>query len=92
MPDADILVLDDATSAVDQTTNAAIQAQLTKTRRQRTTVIISQRVTNIMHCDEILVLEEGRITAAGSHDALIKQSPFYAQLVQTQLGGGRYDD
>lgn len=92
VPDADILVLDDATSAVDQTTNAAIQAQLTKTRRHRTTVIISQRVTNIMHCDEILVLEAGRITAAGSHDALIKQSPFYAQLVQTQLGGGRYDD
>lgn len=92
VPDADILVLDDATSAVDQTTNAAIQAQLTKTRRHRTTVIISQRVTNIMHCDEILVLEEGRITAAGSHEALVKQSPFYAQLVQTQLGGGRYDD
>ncbi len=92
VPDADILVLDDATSAVDQTTNAAIQAQLTQTRHDRTTVIISQRVTNIMHCDQILVLEEGRITAAGSHEALVKQSPFYAQLVQTQLGGGRYDD
>lgn len=92
VPDADILVLDDATSAVDQTTNAAIQTQLTKTRRDRTTVIISQRVTNIVHCDQILVLKEGRITAAGSHEALVKQSPFYAQLVQTQLGGGRYDD
>jgi ABC-type multidrug transport system fused ATPase/permease subunit len=83
----DILVLDDATSAVDQTTNAEIQHRLETTRAHRSTIIISQRVSNIMHCKQILVLENGRVTARGSHEQLIASSPFYARLVATQLGG-----
>ncbi|WP_125704698.1 ABC transporter ATP-binding protein [Lacticaseibacillus daqingensis] len=90
VPDADILVLDDATSAVDQTTNATIQRRLMQARANRTTVIISQRVANLMHAQEILVLQGGRITARGTHAELLRISPFYAQLVQTQLGGGRH--
>ncbi|MDC7952529.1 ABC transporter ATP-binding protein [Liquorilactobacillus mali] len=90
VPDPDILVLDDATSAVDQTTNALIQKQLLETRSGRTTIIISQRVTNIMNCDEILVMTDGQLTNQGTHTQLLKTSPFYAQLVETQLGGGRY--
>ncbi|MFD1429465.1 ABC transporter ATP-binding protein [Lacticaseibacillus mingshuiensis] len=87
VPDAPILVMDDATSAVDQVTNAAIKANLAKARRDKTTVIISQRVTNVMDCDQIIVLDGGRIAARGTHDELLTRSPFYAQLVQTQLGG-----
>ncbi len=87
VPDSPVLVMDDATSAVDQVTNARIQNRLVAARRHRTTVIISQRVSNIRHADQILVMEGGRITARGTHEELIESSPFYRRLVQTQLGG-----
>lgn len=88
--DPDIVVLDDATSAVDQSTNADIKRQLAKARKQQTTLIISQRVTNVMDCDEIIVLDAGKITARGDHDSMYQNSAFYRQLVDTQLGGGRH--
>ncbi len=91
VPASDILVLDDATSAVDQTTNATIKANLTTARAHRTTIIISQRVTNVINCDQIIVLADGRLTASGTHAELMQRSAFYRDLVQTQLGGGRDD-
>ncbi|WP_461213595.1 ABC transporter ATP-binding protein [Lacticaseibacillus sp. GG6-2] len=90
VPDADIVVLDDATSAVDQETNAEIRNRLAKARQHQTTLIISQRVSNVMACDQIIVLQAGQITATGTHDQLLANSPFYKQLVTAQLGGGRY--
>ncbi|BBM22737.1 ATP-binding cassette domain-containing protein [Lactobacillus pentosus] len=87
VPATDILVLDDATSAVDQTTNAAIKSRLREQRADKTTLIISQRVTNVIDCDQILVLNNGRSEAIGTHAELMQQSPFYRQLVTTQLGG-----
>jgi len=86
VPDADILVLDDATSAVDQTTNAEIKHNLEKIRHDRTTLIISQRVTNVMDCKQIIVLEDGKLTASGNHQELMSKSKFYRNLVKTQLG------
>lgn len=88
--DPDIVVLDDATSAVDQSTNAEIKQQLALARQHQTTVIISQRVTNVIDCDEIIVLEAGKITARGNSQTVYQNSPFYRQLVDTQLGGGRH--
>lgn len=88
--DPDIVVLDDATSAVDQSTNAEIKQQLATARQNQTTLIISQRVTNVIDCDEIIVLEAGKITAHGDSQTVYQQSPFYRQLVDTQLGGGRH--
>ncbi|BDZ29586.1 hypothetical protein MH1LPH_00520 [Lactiplantibacillus brownii] len=90
VPDSDILIMDDATSAVDQTTNAEIKAHLMQARSKRTTIIISQRVTNVMACDQIMVLTAGKVSAVGTHAELLKRSEFYRQLVKTQLGGGRY--
>ncbi|MQS96818.1 ABC transporter transmembrane domain-containing protein [Companilactobacillus halodurans] len=86
---ADILVLDDATSAVDQTTNALIKDNLEKLRYDKTTLIISQRVTNVMDCQQIIVLDDGHLEACGTHEQLLKESKFYHDLVKTQLGGGR---
>lgn len=86
VPNPDILVLDDATSAVDQSTNAKIKQRLEKLRHNKTTIIISQRVTNIMDCDQIIVLKNGRLISQGTHQELLKQSDFYRQLVKTQMG------
>lgn len=88
--DPDILVLDDATSAVDQRTNADIKAALQVQRARRTTIIISQRVTNVMDCDQILVLDQGRLVARGTHAELLRRSDFYHDIVQTQLGGAEH--
>lgn len=90
VPDPDILVMDDATSAVDQSTNAQIKAQLAATRKDKTTIIISQRVTNVIDCDQIIVLADGHLAAQGTHEQLLQRSEFYQQLVKTQLGGGRF--
>lgn len=86
VPKSDILVMDDATSAVDQETNSQIKEHLEKLRQNKTTIIISQRVTNVLDCDQIIVLENGRITASGNHQELLKQSKFYRELVTTQMG------
>jgi len=91
VPDSKILVLDDATSAVDQTTNAQIKHNLRQLRSNKTTLIISQRVTNVMDCDEIIVLEDGKLTARGTHQELLKKSNFYRNLIQTQLGDVDFD-
>ena len=88
--DPDIVVLDDATSAVDQSTNAEIKQRLATARKNQTTLIISQCVTNVIDCDEIIVLEAGKITARGDSQTVYQNSPFYRQLVDTQLGGGRH--
>ncbi len=68
--------MDDATSAVDQETNTEIQDALVKARRNRTTIIISQRVPNIMDCDQIIVMQNGQITARGTHTELVKVRHF----------------
>lgn len=86
VPKSDILVMDDATSAVDQETNSQIKEHLEKLRQNKTTIIISQRVTNVLDCDQIIVLENGRITASGNHQELLKQSKFYRELVTTRMG------
>lgn len=86
-PDHDVLVLDDATSAVDQETNARIKQRLQQTRADKTTLIISQRVTNVMDCQQIIVMTDGRISARGTHQELLQRSDFYRDLVKTQLGG-----
>ncbi|CAJ1188557.1 putative ABC transporter ATP-binding protein [Companilactobacillus paralimentarius] len=85
------MVLDDATSAVDQATNAQIKKNLQKLRHNKTTLIISQRVTNVMNCDEIIVLEDGKLTAQGTHAELLQKSNFYRDLIQTQLGDVDFD-
>jgi ATP-binding cassette subfamily B protein len=80
-----VLVLDDALSAVDTHTEAAILADLRKAVRGCTAFIISHRVSAVMHADQILVLEGGRLVQRGTHAQLIAADGTYARLLRRQL-------
>jgi ABC-type multidrug transport system fused ATPase/permease subunit len=83
--DPRILILDDATASVDATTEARIRVGLREAMRDRTTVIIAHRLSTIALADEIVVLDEGRIAARGSHDELLETSPVYRDIYEHGL-------
>jgi len=83
--DARILVLDDALSAVDTHTEHEILEQMRSVLAGRTSVIVSHRVTAVMHADQILVLDDGRIAEQGTHDELLRRGGTYAMLQRRQL-------
>src|SRR5207248_2232981 len=80
--DPRILVLDDATSSVDATTEAEIKRALRELMRGRTTFVIGHRLSTVALADEIVVLEEGRIAARGSHEELFESSPLYREIAE----------
>lgn len=82
-----ILVLDEATSAVDNETEAAIARSLEKITQNRTTIAIAHRLSTIRHADCIYVMEFGSIVESGTHEALLAQGGVYANLWQVQTGG-----
>ena len=84
--DPPILILDEATSAVDNETEAAIQRSLDKLVLGRTSLIIAHRLSTIRHATRIHVMEGGRIAESGSHDALLAQGGLYAALWRLQTG------
>jgi ABC-type multidrug transport system fused ATPase/permease subunit len=80
--DPRVLILDDATSSVDATTEAEIKRALRELMRNRTTFVIGHRLSTVALADEIVVLEDGRIAARGSHDELIESSPLYREIAE----------
>ncbi len=84
--DPAILVLDEATSAVDNETEAAIQRSLAHVAVGRTAVVIAHRLSTVRHADRIWVLERGRIIEAGTHDELVTAGGLYAALWRVQTG------
>ncbi len=83
----EILVLDDSLSALDYRTDAALRKAIAAEYSQTTTIIISQRVSAIRHADLILLLENGRLEGAGSHDELIAHCETYQRISYIQMGG-----
>jgi ATP-binding cassette, subfamily B, multidrug efflux pump len=80
-----ILILDDALSAVDTYTEEEILSRLRGVMRQRTSIIVSHRVSTVRGADMILVLDQGRIAERGTHDQLIRRGGLYAELHKKQL-------
>ena len=85
LADPRILILDDATSSVDASTEQEIKAALREVMAGRTTFVIAHRLSTIALADEIVVLEGGRIVARGAHDALVEESPLYAEIAEKGL-------
>jgi ATP-binding cassette, subfamily B, bacterial len=81
-----ILILDEATSAVDNETEAAISRSLAKITRNRTTIAIAHRLSTIRHADCIYVMERGQIAERGTHEELLTQQGIYANLWRVQTG------
>ncbi len=82
-----ILIFDDSTSAVDTATEGKIRAALAKLTGV-TKIIIAQRVTSVMHTDLIVILEDGKIHATGTHDQLLASDPIYQEIYTSQMKGG----
>ena len=77
-----MLILDDATSSVDATTESRIKEALAEVMEGRTTFVIAHRMSTISLADEVIVLEDGRIAARGSHEELVEQSALYREIAQ----------
>ena len=87
-----ILILDDSTSAVDTKTDALIREAFLEKIPDTTKIIISQRISSIQDADQIIVLDNGKISAIGSHEQLLKSNEIYAQTYAAQQEGGDEDD
>jgi ATP-binding cassette, subfamily B, multidrug efflux pump len=83
-----ILILDDSTSAVDVETESKLQEALGHLMKGRTSFVIAQRISTVLNADKIIVLDDGKIIAEGTHEQLLSSSPIYGEIYESQLGSG----
>jgi len=86
--DAPVLLLDEATSALDAESERAVQAAVDRLAEGRTTIIVAHRLATVKKADRIIVMDQGRVVAQGSHDALVAEDGLYARLARLQFTDG----
>mgnify|MGYP003309648622 CR=1 FL=1 len=86
LKDAPVLILDEATAAVDNETEAALQRSIQRISQGRTAIVIAHRLSTVRHANRILVLENGAVVEDGTHDELVEIGGVYARLWSVQTG------
>ena len=84
-----ILIFDDSTSAVDTATEASIRKSLGNIR-EMTKIIIAQRISSVIETDQIIVMNDGRVIANGTHEQLLQNEPIYREIYESQTRGGEF--
>ena len=87
-----ILILDDSTSAVDTKTDALIRQGFASDIPETTKIIIAQRISSIQEADQIIVMDDGEISAIGTHDQLLQTCSIYQEVYHSQMNGGKVDE
>jgi ATP-binding cassette subfamily B protein len=87
-----ILILDDSTSAVDVETETMIQDALVAQAFKHTSLVVAQRISTVLRADKIVIIDQGRIVAEGTHQELMQTSPIYQEIYESQLGNGFHLD
>ncbi len=83
----EILILDDSSSALDYKTDAALRSDIREHFSQTTCILIAQRVSSVMRCDHIIVLDDGHMAGFGTHDELMESCELYKEIERIQMGG-----
>ena len=83
--DPKIFIFDDSFSALDLKTDAALRKALAENVKDRTVIIVAQRISTILHADQILVLDEGEIVGKGTHEELMKHCTVYQEIAKSQM-------
>ena len=83
--DPEIFVFDDSFSALDFKTDSKLREELSKKTKDKTVIIVAQRISTILNADQIIVLEEGKIVGIGRHEELLKTNETYRQIAYSQL-------
>ena len=81
----EVIVFDDSFSALDYKTDALLREQLSAHEKDSAVVVVAQRIATIMHADQVIVLDEGRVVGRGTHEQLLRSCPAYLEIAQSQL-------
>jgi len=87
-----VLIFDDSTSSVDVETETKIQDALHEIMRNRTSFVVAQRISTVLRADKIIVIDKGQVVAQGTHAELMKTSPIYQEIYESQLGNGPHTE